>query len=92
VYRAVPPNVRGPRKLLPRYVGPYRVEEVIGRTAMVRLIREPGTPQSKAVAVIFDHLRHCDADRVMLFPPEKRTDPAEVDPHLEFETFIEEEW
>ena len=88
VYRAVPSNIRGPRKLLPKYVGPYRIEEIVGRTAKVRPIRDPSVPQGRLLSVVFDHLRHCEADRVMLFPPERRTDPAEIDDHLEFE----EEW
>ena len=93
VKRNPPTHTRGPRKLLPKYVGPYRIEEVIGKVAKVRPIREPGVPQGQLMQVLFDHLRHCDADRVMLFPPERRTDPAGVDPNLEQEIEeFEEEW
>ena len=75
---------------MPKYVGPYRVEEVAGKVAKVRPIREPGTPQGQFTTVIFDHMRHCDADRVMLYPPERRIDPAGVDSNLDEE--LEEEW
>jgi hypothetical protein len=89
IYRKPPSNTKGPRKLMPKYVGPYRIEEVTGKVAKVRPIREPGIPQGQLTTVIFDHMRHCDADRVMLYPPERRTDPAGVDPNLEEES---EEW
>ena len=86
VRRNPPANMKGPRKLLPRYVGPYRIERIMGTTATVRPIRAPDTPLAKCTTVIFDQLRHCEADQVMLFPPERRTDPAEIDEHLETET------
>jgi hypothetical protein len=83
LFRDRPRNTKGPRKLMPRYTGPYRVEEVIGKTAKIRPIRGPDQLNVQPTSAIFDQLKHVDEDRVLLVPEEHRTDPAEVDHNLE---------
>jgi len=85
LYRERPRNTRGPRKLLPRYVGPYRVEEVVGKTCKIRPIYAPQLPVVRYTTAIFDHLRHCDEDRMVTIPREITQDPAEIDGNLEEE-------
>jgi transposase InsO family protein len=85
LYRDRPTNTHGPRKLMPRYTGPFRVEQVIGKTVRIRPIRGPDQVNAKETSATFDQIKHVDEDRVLLVPEEHRTDPAEIDPNLDEE-------
>jgi len=87
VLKVVPPPARtnGPRKLFPKYVGPYRIVSLLGKTAHLRPIAYPRTPADKYLVVDVDQLRPCNENRFVGPPVDATQDPAEVDPYLEFE-------
>jgi hypothetical protein len=93
VLRAIPPpaGAHGPRKLYPKYIGPYRIARLIGKTAYLRSIAFPRTDESRYEMVDLDKLRHCDQNRFVGPPIGGLPDPAEVDPYLDFDLPEEED-
>ena len=87
VLKALPPPAVtfGPRKLSPRYAGPYRVVHTSGKMAKLRPIAYPRMTDANQIVADFDQLRICDENRFVGPPQGVVVDPAEIDPYLEGE-------
>jgi hypothetical protein len=87
VLKLLPPPARGigPRKLAPKYAGPYRVVHISGKMAKLRPIAYPRMSDAQQIVADFDQLRICDENRFVAPPQDAVVDPAELDPYLEQE-------
>ncbi|MGI9484275.1 MAG: reverse transcriptase domain-containing protein [Geminicoccaceae bacterium] len=90
VLLARPPPTRTalPRKLLPPFVGPYRIIDIKGKEAKLRPLAVINFRRHQALretSAHFDRLRLCDESRFLAeVPPELRAMPDSwVDPNLE---------
>jgi transposase InsO family protein len=74
-----------PRKLVPRYIGPFRITTVRDRTAVLRPVAPVGPRGLQERRVHFDQLRPCDETRFVEPPDVDLLFPEDVDPNLDAE-------
>ena len=81
ILRPIPAGTGLPRKLIPIYEGPYRVESVRHKVANLTPLLLPNDPRTKRLrptAAPFDRLKLANEDRFM-----EAEVPMEADHHLE---------
>jgi transposase InsO family protein len=74
-----------PRKLQPRYIGPFRITTVRDKTAVLQPIAAVGPRRDHERRVHFDQLRHCDETRFVDPPEPELMYPDDIDPNLDTE-------
>ena len=65
VMKVLPPPAHsiGPRKLVPKYVGPYRIVHISGKMAKLRPIAYPRMTDANQIVADFDQPRICHENR-----------------------------
>jgi hypothetical protein len=74
-----------PRKLLPKYIGPYRITQIKGTVAGLQPIPQVGGPTLHPTSAVFERIRLIDEARFDQGLPGPVLDPGEIDPNLETE-------